>query len=76
MTAPKGTGLCVEKECKKMLELAGIKDVYSKTFGHTKIKLNLLKACHEALKQLSDTKMSEEFKKSAGVVEGKLKWNK
>jgi small subunit ribosomal protein S5 len=51
MPAPKGTGLVVEEECKKILALAGIKDIYSKTFGQTKTKLNLAKACFEALKK-------------------------
>ena len=52
LPAPKGTGLAIEDECKKILKLAGIKDIYSKTFGHTKTKLNLLKACMSALKKL------------------------
>src|SRR3989344_5338331 len=33
MPAPKGTGLRVEKECAKILRLAGIKDVWCKTKG-------------------------------------------
>src|SRR3989344_5672475 len=28
--APRGTGLCIEKECAKVLALAGIKDIWSK----------------------------------------------
>ncbi|MFH1592538.1 MAG: 30S ribosomal protein S5 [Candidatus Woesearchaeota archaeon] len=55
--APKGTSLIVEKECAKVLELAGIKDIYSKTFGHTKTKLNLIKACFNALENLSKTRI-------------------
>ena len=50
MPAPKGTGLVVESELKKMLELAGIKDVWSKTSGSAKNKVNLMKAGFEALK--------------------------
>src|SRR3989344_2019420 len=59
MPAPKGVGLCVEKECKKMLALAGIKDVYSKTFGQTKVKINLMEACFDALKSLSTVIINE-----------------
>lgn len=70
--APKGIGLCVEKECRKMLEFAGIKDVYSKTIGQTKNKLNLTRACLQALQKLSQTKITEEFKKKAGVKEGAI----
>lgn len=49
--APRGTGLAIEDECKKILAFAGIKDIYSKTFGQTRTKLNLAKACFEALKK-------------------------
>lgn len=49
--APQGTGLVIGNECKKILKLAGIKDVYSKTYGQTRSTINLAKACIEALKQ-------------------------
>lgn len=54
MPAPKGTGLVVDDECKKILKLAGIKDIYSKTFGQTRTKINLAKACILALKKLKE----------------------
>ena len=47
--APQGTGLVIGDECKKILKLAGIKDVYSKTFGQTRTTINLAKACIDAL---------------------------
>jgi len=50
--APKGTGLVVDDECKKLLRLAGIKDIYSKSYGQTRSKFNMIKACMEALKKL------------------------
>jgi small subunit ribosomal protein S5 len=68
--APKGTGLSVEEECKKILRLAGIKDVYSKTLGHTATKLNLIQACFKALKQLNKIKVNPEYIKKAGIVAG------
>ena len=49
--APQGTGLVVAGELKKVLKLAGIKDVYSKTFGKTKTTFNLVKACMDALEK-------------------------
>jgi small subunit ribosomal protein S5 len=49
--APQGTGLVVANEIKKILKLAGIEDVYSKTFGKTKTTFNLAKACIDALKK-------------------------
>lgn len=53
LPAPKGIGLCVHDECKKIFELAGIKDVWSRTRGETRSRINLIYACFEALKQLS-----------------------
>ncbi len=47
--APQGTGLVVGKELKKVLKLAGIKDVYSKTFGSQRTTFNLVRACVNAL---------------------------
>ncbi len=49
--APQGTGLVVANELKKILNLAGIKDIYSKTFGKKRTTFNLVKACMDALKK-------------------------
>lgn len=49
--APQGTGLVVANELKKILKPAGIKDVYSKTFGKKRTTFNLVKACMDALKK-------------------------
>ncbi len=51
MPAPRGTGLVTGDECKKILKLAGIKDVYSQTYGSTKTTFNLARACIDALKK-------------------------
>ena len=69
--APEGTGLCVEKECAKILKLAGIKDIWSKTHGQTKTKVNLIKACIDALKQLSEVKVQTHHIDTLGIQEGK-----
>lgn len=70
MPAPKGTGLCVERECAKILKAAGIKDVWSKTAGQTKTKVNLIKACVDALQKLSEMKIQSSHIESLGIVEG------
>ena len=49
--APQGTGLVVANELKKILKLAGIKDVYSKTYGRKRTTFNFIKACIQALKK-------------------------
>tara|TARA_B100000315_G_scaffold249046_1_gene279702 strand:+ start:147 stop:863 length:717 start_codon:yes stop_codon:yes gene_type:complete len=52
--APQGTGLVVGSELKKVLKLAGIKDVYSRTTGKKRTTFNLVKAGIDALKQVSE----------------------
>ena len=47
--APRGTGLVIGDEAKKILRLAGIKDVYSRTKGNTRTTFNFAKACIDAL---------------------------
>lgn len=54
--APQGTGLVVGDEIKKILKLAGIRDVYGKSFGKTRTTLNVAKACVEALQKLGELK--------------------
>ena len=52
--APQGTGLVVGDECKKILKLAGIKDVYGRSEGHVRTTFNLAKACLNALKKTTE----------------------
>ena len=59
--APQGTGLVVANELKKVLKLAGIKDVYSRTSGKTKTTFNLVKACINALKKTNDLKVTNKM---------------
>jgi small subunit ribosomal protein S5 len=68
--APKGKGLCVEKECAKVLALAGIKDVWSKSFGQTRDKINMVKACEAALKQLSAMKTVSRDTERLAILDG------
>ena len=70
MPAPKGTGLCVEKECATVLELSGVKDVWSKTFGQTKNKINLISALEKALRKLSETKIQPKHHEVLSMTEG------
>lgn len=70
MPAPKGTGLCIEKECAKVLELAGIQDVWSKTFGQTKNKINLINALEKALKKLIQTRIQPKHIEILHILKG------
>lgn len=73
MPAPKGKGLIVEKECAKILALAGIKDVWSKTKGQTKNRINMITALERALRKLIFTKMRQKDMEAVAYQEGKIK---
>ncbi|MEA3414303.1 MAG: 30S ribosomal protein S5 [Nanoarchaeota archaeon] len=49
--APQGTGLVVANELKKVMKMAGIKDIYSQTYGRVRTTFNLIKACMDALEK-------------------------
>ena len=55
--APRGTGLVIANECKKLLRLAGIKDIYGVSSGQTRTTFNLVKACLQALSKTSSLKL-------------------
>ena len=71
--APKGIGLCVSNEIKKMLKLAGIKDIWCKSRGNTKARVNFSRAVFNALKKLNRYKTQEEFDKASGSIIGRGK---
>ncbi len=48
--APAGVGLASADKVKQVLKLAGIEDIWSKTFGNTRTSENLVKATFDALK--------------------------
>ena len=72
MPAPKGTRLCTEREVAKVLSFAGVSDVWSKTHGQTRTKMNLIKACEEALKNLNKTKIQPHHKKDLFIYDGPI----
>lgn len=58
--APKGVGLCVETELQKILKLAGIKDLWSKSSGQTRKRKNMIMACVKALEKTIKTRIKDE----------------
>lgn len=52
MPAPKGVGLVANDEAKKIFRLAGIKDIWMKSRGHTSNRINFIYAIFDALKKL------------------------
>ena len=56
MPAPKGVGIVADGESKKILKLAGIKDIWVKISGNTGTRTNLAFAVFKALKNLNEMK--------------------
>ena len=71
MPAPKGKGLVAQAEIRKILRLAGIRDVWSKAFGMSRTTLNLIYACVDALDRLVTTKVNPQDQEEIGLCEGK-----
>ena len=67
LPTPKGIGLCVNDECKKILKMVGIKDVWSKTKGQTTSRVNLVKACFDALRNLNKYHLNPKYAKNIVV---------
>jgi len=59
LPAPKGTGIVAGSTAAKILELAGVKDVWSKTKGNTRTVFNFGKATINALKNTRKIKTKE-----------------
>jgi len=49
MPAPRGLGIAAGETAKKVMELAGIQDVWTRTEGKTRTTLNFAKATYDAL---------------------------
>lgn len=60
--APKGVGIVASKTVKSVLELAGIKDVWTFSKGRTRDVYNMATATFMALKGLSELRNTEELK--------------
>ncbi|MCX6816034.1 MAG: 30S ribosomal protein S5, partial [Candidatus Aenigmarchaeota archaeon] len=69
--APKGIGLCIGDEAKKVLALAGIKDIWSKVFGCSKTRNNYALALFDAFKRVNRMKIEakEHAEEKEDVVE-------
>ena len=72
LPAPRGIGLASGGVAKKILKLAGVKDVWSVSKGQTQSTVNLTNAVYNALKNTSQLKVSEEQMKNLKIIEGKV----
>ena len=68
--APKGVGLSSGEIVKKILGLAGIKDAWVKTSGHTRTGINFAHAVYNALVNTNAIKISDEKSSRFKIVSG------
>lgn len=68
--APRGTGLAVGDIAKSVLRMAGVKDAWGFTKGHTKTTINNSIAAFEALRKTSQLRVTEEQKSRLQIVSG------
>jgi len=72
LPAPRGVGLVASDEAKKILRLAGIRDIWMQSFGQTRRRINFIGAIYDALKKLSLMKIKPEYVRLAGVKIGRI----
>lgn len=70
--APKGIGLAVTDEVKKLMKLAGIKDVWCKSRGQTSTRYNTIRAFVDALNKLNQFKTRDDYEKTTGMKTGSV----
>ena len=54
--APEGLGLAAAENVRKILELAGIEDAWTKSHGNTRTTMNLAKATFNALRNSAEAR--------------------
>ncbi len=70
--APRGISLAVGGVAKSILRLAGIRDAWGFTKGHSRTTVNYAFAAFDALKQTGAMKMSQEQSKKLCIVSGPI----
>ncbi|RLF85162.1 30S ribosomal protein S5, partial [Thermococci archaeon] len=71
MPGPRGLGLVIGDVGKKILSLAGVKDVWSQTLGETRTTVNFAKAVFEALYNTNSIAVKPEMIERYGIVVGR-----
>ncbi len=71
MPGPRGLGLVIGDVGKKILALAGVKDVWSQTLGETRTTVNFAKAVFEALYNTNKVAVQPDMVKKYGIVVGR-----
>lgn len=63
-SAPRGLGLAAGDTARKVLEKAGIKDVWTRTEGTTRTTLNFAKATYNALMNIDTVRLPVDYKEA------------
>ena len=72
MPAAKGKGLVIGETGKRVLDLAGVSDVLSRTKGQTRTTINYAGATFNALQNMNTTRVSQEVKERLFIHKGRL----
>ncbi|MBT5392319.1 MAG: 30S ribosomal protein S5 [Euryarchaeota archaeon] len=72
MPAAKGKGLVIGETGKRVLDLAGVSDVLSRTKGQTRTTINYAGATFNALQNMNTTRVSDEAKERLFIHKGRL----
>ncbi|GAB6102736.1 30S ribosomal protein S5 [Thermococcus atlanticus] len=71
MPGPRGLGLVIGDVGKKILALAGVKDVWSQTLGETRTTVNFAKAVFDALYNTNKVAVQPDMAEKYGIVVGR-----
>ncbi|MEE8401809.1 MAG: 30S ribosomal protein S5 [Candidatus Hydrothermarchaeaceae archaeon] len=72
LPAPSGVGIVAGGISKKIISLAGIKDIWSETRGQTQTTINMASATFDALKNTSTMKTNKNYEEIGGIVAGRI----
>lgn len=67
LPAPRGVGIVAPDEMKKIFRLAGFKDIWMKSFGQTRRRINFAGAIYDALRKLSTYRINLAYKEISGI---------
>ncbi|AHF79609.1 30S ribosomal protein S5 [Thermococcus paralvinellae] len=71
MPGPRGLGLVIGDVGKKILTLAGVKDVWSQSFGETRTTVNFAKAVFNALYNTNKVAIKPDMIEKYGIIVGR-----
>jgi small subunit ribosomal protein S5 len=72
MSAPAGKGLVIGEMGKRVLQLAGVSDVISRTKGQTQTTINYAAATYNALFEINKTRVSDAMRQKLFIHKGRL----